>query len=93
MGAYGIQLSEETAIGKYPMECLDVVARIVEIWPTPEEASAWTTRVLGDMVVRTTGEPDASQAGLGLLPDYDEISQELVEALRALVAGETPPSG
>ncbi len=29
MGAYGIQLSEETAIGKYPMECLDVVARII----------------------------------------------------------------
>ena len=29
MGAYGIQLSEETAIGQYPMECLDVVARII----------------------------------------------------------------
>lgn len=29
MGAYGIQLSEETAIGKYPMECLEVVARII----------------------------------------------------------------
>ena len=29
MGAYGIQLSEETAIGKYPSECLDVVARII----------------------------------------------------------------
>ena len=29
MGAYGIQLSEETAIGKYPMECLDVIDRII----------------------------------------------------------------
>ncbi len=67
-------------------------ARIVEIWPTPEEASAWTTRVLGDMVVRTTGEPDASQPGLGLLLDYDETSEELVEALRVLVAQDMPPS-
>ena len=27
--AYGIQLPEETAIGQYPMECLDVVPRII----------------------------------------------------------------
>ncbi|MGP0630180.1 pyruvate kinase [Nitrospina sp. 32_T5] len=30
MGAYGIQLSEETAIGKYPMECLEVIKRIIQ---------------------------------------------------------------
>ena len=29
VGAKGIQLSEETAIGQYPMECLDVVDRII----------------------------------------------------------------
>jgi integrating conjugative element protein (TIGR03755 family) len=67
-------------------------ARLVEIWSTPEEAGAWTIRVLGDMVVSTTATPDASQPGLGLLLDYDETSQELVEALRALVAREEPPS-
>jgi integrating conjugative element protein (TIGR03755 family) len=67
-------------------------ARLVEIWPTPEEASAWTTRVLGDRVVHTTGEPDASQPGLGLLLDFEETSQELVEAMRALVAREKPPN-
>ncbi|MFC1921515.1 pyruvate kinase [Chloroflexota bacterium] len=28
MGVYGIQLSEETSIGRYPGECLDVIKRI-----------------------------------------------------------------
>lgn len=30
MGIYGIQLSEETSIGAYPRECLEVVRRVVE---------------------------------------------------------------
>ena len=30
MGIYGIQLSEETSIGKYPKECLEVVRRVME---------------------------------------------------------------
>lgn len=30
MGIYGIQLSEETSIGKYPKECLDVIRRVIE---------------------------------------------------------------
>ena len=25
MGAYGIQLSEETAIGKYPVKCVEII--------------------------------------------------------------------
>ena len=29
MVAYGIQLSEETAVGQYPMESLDVIDRII----------------------------------------------------------------
>ncbi len=29
-GVYGIQLSEETAIGKYPKECLDTVLKMIE---------------------------------------------------------------
>ena len=28
-GIYGIQLSEETAIGKYPLECLKVIEKIL----------------------------------------------------------------
>ncbi|MHC4744087.1 MAG: pyruvate kinase [Planctomycetota bacterium] len=30
MGIYGIQLSEETSIGAYPGECLEVIRRVVE---------------------------------------------------------------
>jgi len=30
MGIYGIQLSEETSIGKYPKECLEVIRRVME---------------------------------------------------------------
>lgn len=30
MGIYGIQLSEETSIGKYPRECLEVIRRVME---------------------------------------------------------------
>ncbi len=29
-GVYGIQLSEETAIGKYPKECLEVIKKIIK---------------------------------------------------------------
>jgi pyruvate kinase len=29
MGIYGIQLSEETAVGKYPVECLNVIKRVL----------------------------------------------------------------
>ncbi len=29
MGVYGIQLSEETAIGKYPMKCLEVINNVI----------------------------------------------------------------
>ena len=28
-GIYGIQMSEETAIGKYPKECLDVIIKLM----------------------------------------------------------------
>jgi len=28
-GVYGLQMSEETAIGKYPKECLDVIAKVM----------------------------------------------------------------
>ena len=30
MGVYGIQLSEETSIGKYPKECLDVIKKVMQ---------------------------------------------------------------
>jgi len=30
MGIYGIQLSEETSIGKYPKECLEVIRRVMQ---------------------------------------------------------------
>ena len=30
MGVYGIQLSEETSIGKYPRECLETIKRVIE---------------------------------------------------------------
>ncbi len=30
MGVYGIQLSEETAVGKYPEKCLDVIKKIIQ---------------------------------------------------------------
>ncbi|MFC2040568.1 pyruvate kinase, partial [Chloroflexota bacterium] len=30
MGIYGIQLSEETSIGKYPKGCLDVVKKVMQ---------------------------------------------------------------
>ena len=30
MGVFGIQLSDETAVGKYPVECLEIINRIVE---------------------------------------------------------------
>ena len=30
MGIYGIQLSEETSIGKYPKECLEVIRRVAD---------------------------------------------------------------
>lgn len=30
MGIYGIQLSEETAIGKYPKECIGVIQKMLD---------------------------------------------------------------
>ncbi len=30
MGIYGIQLSEETSIGKYPKECLDMIRKVLQ---------------------------------------------------------------
>ncbi len=28
-GIYGIQMSEETAVGKYPKECLDTINKLI----------------------------------------------------------------
>ena len=30
MGIYGIQMSEETAVGKYPKECLEMIAKLMD---------------------------------------------------------------
>jgi pyruvate kinase len=30
LGVFGIQLSEETAIGQYPAECLDIISRVID---------------------------------------------------------------
>jgi integrating conjugative element protein (TIGR03755 family) len=62
--------------------------RIAALWSTPEAAADWTTKVIGDTVIRTTeSNADGSQAGVGLINHHDKEAHDIEEQLMLLVNG------
>lgn len=67
--------------------------RLVELWPTPEDASAWAQEVLGDRLIRTCeGCIPESVAGTGLIPKYESERDTVATELSSIVSGSTDPT-
>jgi pyruvate kinase len=63
MGIYGIQLSEETAVGKFPRECLEVIDRVVaEVAKDRKREIMWSDRVEPGAAVSTELEGPIPEA-------------------------------
>ncbi|PBJ10769.1 integrating conjugative element protein [Pseudomonas mediterranea] len=66
---------------------------ICQIWASPQEASEWAVRVLGESEVTTcdTCETLRATAGSGLTPLIQEAYSERLKALQGLLSGSLPP--
>jgi integrating conjugative element protein (TIGR03755 family) len=61
-------------------------AQLVDTWPNPVLAAQWISNVLGDEKITTYPEGDKSASpGVGLLPDNQALSQQLIPKLQNLV--------
>ncbi|QRI92995.1 integrating conjugative element protein [Delftia lacustris] len=65
-----------------------------QTWPSPQAATAWATRVLGEQEQRTCEACTKTQTvpGVGLTPLIQEEYEAKLKTLRALVAGSTRPT-
>nr|WP_225422595.1 integrating conjugative element protein [Pseudomonas huaxiensis] len=63
-----------------------------QTWPTPQAASEWATRVLGEREQRTcdTCTKTQTQPGAGLTPEIQREHELKLQALQQLVSGSTP---
>jgi len=62
---------------------------LIEVFPTPKEAANWITHVLGNAKVTTySGGDKASTPGVGLLPDVQNLSQQIGKKLADLISGQ-----
>jgi len=69
-------------------------ARLVELFPTTEEAGDFATEVLGDVIIQTCQgcTPSTVAATGGLLRIYESEREFIDEGLRALIAGPDVPA-
>ncbi|MBV7491391.1 integrating conjugative element protein [Pseudomonas sp. PDM30] len=67
---------------------------ICQAWSSPEEASAWATRVLGETEVATCDDCETLRvtAGTGLSPLIQETYTEHLEGLQRMLSGTEQPT-
>ena len=67
---------------------------ICQAWPSPEEASEWATRVLGETEVETCDDCETLRvtAGTGLSPLIQETYTENLEGLQRMLSGAEQPT-
>jgi len=67
--------------------------RLVELFPTRQDAGAFAVRVLGDQVIRTCdGCTREAIGGHGLLPEYNRERADVAASLSTLVGGTATPT-
>lgn len=61
------------------------------VWQTPEEASSWVRKIVGDDDLQTCNdcEQRQSQAGTGLIRELEQEQEDIAERLASLVSGAT----
>lgn len=64
------------------------------VWQTPEEASSWVRKIVGDDDLQTCNdcEQRQSQAGTGLIRELEQEQEGIAERLASLISGATQPS-
>ena len=88
---YNVTLNRH--VGKVDAAPASVGGRLNQIWPTPQSAVAWITKVVGEHEVTTCANcPKIAIPGQGLLPSLASETDDLVEKLDALLASPTPPT-
>lgn len=74
---------------------------LCHLWPSPDDAAQWMTRVIGEQNINVSPENDTSgsgsnrsgaQAGTGLTPLIDEEQEKIAQALSDLVNGNLKPT-
>lgn len=79
----------------------DCEGETCHLWPSPDDASQWMTRVLGEQNINVSPENDTSgsssdrsgsQAGTGLTPLIEEEQEKIAQALNDLVSGNLKPT-
>lgn len=74
---------------------------LCQVWEKPEEAAAWTTRVVGEQTINVSPDNDAAgnsenktgaQAGVGLSPLIEEEQEKIAQVLAELVNGSLRPT-
>jgi integrating conjugative element protein (TIGR03755 family) len=65
-------------------------AHLVTAWENPQLAANWITNVVGDEKITTyTGGDKQSTPGVGLLPQSQQLSAQVLQNLQNLVSGQT----
>ena len=64
-----------------------------QTWTSPQQATEWATRVLGEQVQRTCDSCTKTETvpGVGLTPLIQEAYNERLKALQGLLSGSLPP--
>jgi integrating conjugative element protein (TIGR03755 family) len=66
-------------------------AHLVTTWANPQAAANWITNVVGDEKITTySGGDKQSTPGVGLLPQNQQLSAQVLQHVQDLVSGQTP---
>lgn len=66
-------------------------AHLVTTWANPQLAANWITTILGDEKITTYASGDKqSTPGVGLLPQSQQLTTQVLQNLQGLVSGQTP---
>ncbi len=91
LSGYNLTLNRKANNIKKPVIKKGVVTpRLVEIFPTPKEASDFAVSVVGDVHIRThNNHTNKTIPGHGLLPHIEKENTKIEKALSELISGKT----
>ncbi|WAJ37276.1 integrating conjugative element protein [Pseudomonas sp. GOM7] len=92
IAGYNILNGRHQADDLSPVPSSSCTGELCRHWPTPEDAAAFMTRVVGEQLVRTCEgcEKSKTTAGVGLMPLIAEEQEKIQVALEDLVTKRAP---
>ncbi len=94
VAGYNILNGRSEASDTSPVSGSSCTGELCRQWPTPDQAAAFMSRVVGEQVIRTCDgcEQSKTTAGVGLMPIIQEEQEKIYEALQDLVSRQVPPT-